>query len=110
MAAQHGGAAGGDGVQGTALSAREHVRALIRRAVRADDIRELEVRRALDGEPRGGRRRDGHGSERGRRGQIQRRAGVEHAALREVEVAGGGREMTVAEELLDPRQIAAAFE
>jgi len=102
MAAEHGGAARGDGAQGSALSARQRVGLLVRRAVGADDVGELDAGRTLDGDPHGGRRRSGHSSGGGWLGQIQRGAGVEHALLRQMEIARGGGEMAVAKKLLDP--------
>jgi len=54
MAAEHGGAARGDGAQGSAVSARQRVGLLVRRAVGADDVGELDAGRTLDGDPHGG--------------------------------------------------------
>ena len=110
MATEHGGAAGGDGAQGAALRAGQRIGTLIRRAVSADDIGELDPVCSRRAAAREGRRRRGHASGARRLGQIQGRAGGEHPAGRDVQIARGGGQVVMAEELLDGREIAAGLE
>ena len=62
VAAEGGGAAGGDGAQGAALSAGQGVGLLIRRAMGADDIGQLDPAPALGTRARSARRRGAHAS------------------------------------------------
>jgi len=96
--------------QGAALGAAQRVGALIRRAMGADDVGELDPGGALSADARGGGRRQGHDSGAGRLGQIQGRAGGEDATRCEVQVARGGGEVAVAQQGLHRGQIAAGFE
>ena len=110
MAPEGRGAARRDRTQGAALSAAQRMGALIRRAVSTDDVSELDPGPPLSADPHGGRRRRGHASGSGRLGQIERRAGGEHVPRREVQIARGGGEVAMAEQVLDRRQIAAGLE
>jgi hypothetical protein len=97
MATERSGAAVGDGVQRAVLSARQAMGASIVGGVTADAIGEFEAARALnDDAHRGGRRRR-HDSGAGRGGEIEGQAGGDPAALGEMEVAGSGGEVTLAE-------------
>jgi hypothetical protein len=59
MATERSGATGGDGAQGAALGPAERMGALIRRAMSADDVRELEPGESRRAAAREGRRRHG---------------------------------------------------
>ena len=110
MAAERGGAAGRDGLQGAVLNARQAMRAAIVRGGRADDLGELEARRALTTDAREDGRGRRHDSGAWRFREIEGRAGGQHPALGDVDIAGGGGQVTVAEQVLDRREVAARFE
>jgi len=84
MAAEHGRAAGRDGAEGATLRMAQGVGGLIRRAMGADDVGQFDPACPFSADARRGGWRWGHDSGAGRLGQIQGRAGGEHAPRRDV--------------------------
>jgi hypothetical protein len=92
------------------LNAREPMDTAIVRRGGADDIGEFEARRTLPTHARGDGRGRGHDLRVRGFGEIEGRACGQDAPLGEMEVAGGGGEMAMAEQMLDRLQVTAGFE
>ena len=110
VSAQGGGATAHDGAQHRPLGGRGPVRALVGRSIGAHDIREVGAgltdrrrpRRRLRHGLRGGRWRNAE--------QIERGAAPRQAAVGEVQIAGRGPDIAVAEQVLNGGQLDTGFQ